>query len=166
MVSSVTSIPYFSYLTKLQGNSSSSATNSSSSTTTNSNDKITSANGNSAVSALLGSKSSGFSPEVLSLLQSDNSGSFDPISSLLGGTSTNNATTSLYSNIFSSSLAASLQKAQNIGSQIKATTQSPISNIDNIVNDYTQRSIAYNQTLIQNTQAIVAKTTDITSLIA
>ena len=171
MVSSVASIPYFSYLGQLQGNSSSSASNSSSSTPSNSTPTTASANGSSAVSSLLGNQSSGFSPEILSLLQSNSSGSFDPVSSLLGGTSTNNATTSLYTNLYDSVAAAALQKAQSIVPQTQQTASSasannPANNIDNLISGLTQSSIAYNQTLLQNVQAAVTKITNITPLIA
>ncbi len=110
MVTSVTSNPgYYSYLGNVLGvqNPAPAQPPSSSGNTTSSS------NAAAAVSALLGNNSSGFTPEILSLLQSNSAGSFNPVASLLGGPSTNNALTGLLSNLYATSASASITQAKN-----------------------------------------------------
>jgi hypothetical protein len=120
-----------------------------------------------------GTSSGSYSSEVLSLLQENSSGSFDPITSLLGGTSTNNGLTSIYSNLFASSLAATLQLAQTNGTSDAASatataatttvssgsgaaaTSTNADPVQALINSYTQASISYNNTIQQNAQNVI-----------
>ena len=162
MVSSVTSTPY-SYLGQLQGASAtpaaasaSSSSGSGSSTVSPSSAANTTAQ--SLVSSLL-SGSNAFTPEVLSLLQQNSSGSFDPITTLLGGTSTNDALTSLYANLYGSVSAASIEAAKaNATSPASASSASGASGFataSSLIAAQAQASIAYNTTNQQNAQAVI-----------
>lgn len=155
MVSSVTSAPY-SYLNQLLGASTTTATSTSgasTATTVPATSTASSGSGTSTAQSLVSSLLSGgaFSSEALSLLQQDSSGSFDPISTLLGGTSTNDPLTSEYANLYATVESAALQQAKT--DNTSAVT--PASTIDNLVNTQTQASIAYNQTLQQNVANIL-----------
>lgn len=169
MVSSITSAPYFSYLNQLQGIQDSSVTPTASSSAPSSNTASQTV-ASDEVSSLLGS--SGFAPEVLSLLQENSAGSFDPITSLLGGTSTNDPLTSIYANLFASSEAASLQTAQTHATQIASETASAAttSPVQSLINNLTTASVAYNNTITQNAQNVINansyKADGITSLVA
>lgn len=162
MVSSVSSTPYISYLNQLQG----SQTASSAPTGTFSGG-ASSASGStspSLVSSLLGG--SAYSSSVLSLLQQDSSGGFDPIATILNGPRTNSALVQLYANLYDSSAASSLQ-ASKLSSQKSASITSPV---QDLIDSASKASIAYNQTLQQNSAAAVAaaakKTSTVTSLIS
>ena len=122
----------------------------------------------SLVSSLLGGSnaSSGLSSEILSLLQSNdsgNSGAFNAIATLLNGPTTNDAGASLDTNLYDTVETAAIQAAKdNNPSQTKAATgsgsgsSSANSNpIEALINEQTQASVAYNQTLQQNVQNLL-----------
>ena len=161
MVSSVSSSPYYSYLNQLQGTTASSTSAKDASSTSSSS---SSSAAQSLVSSLL-DNGKGFSSEALSLLQQNSTGSFDPITTLLGGTGTNDALTSLYSNLYDGVTAAALTQAQenSIASKTSSTAStSPTSTTassntaQSLIDSQTQASIAYNQTLVQNAQSAAA----------
>ncbi len=158
MVTSVTSTPYFSYLNQLNGSQGTGAggvpATGSASPQTAAAATLASSSGSSGVSALLGGGTGNFSSEILSLLQQNGTGSFDPITTLLGGTSTYNPLTSIFANLFASTAAASLAQAQTDGTA-QAKANKAISPVQNLVNGFSQAAIAYNKTLIQNSQNIV-----------
>jgi len=158
-VGSLSSLPYYSYLNTLQG-SSAAATPGSTSSGSGSSTAGTSATATSQslVSSLLGN-SNAYSSEALSLLQENSSGSFDPITTLLGGTGTNDALTSEYAGLYASAVSASLAQAQTDGTEQEATTAQTTSSTDpvfNLINGQTQASIAYNQTIQQNAQSVLS----------
>ncbi len=160
MVSSVTSTPYYSYLSQLQGSTDTvPSANSTAVTPTSTAGTSPATTSQSLVSSLLsGSTSGNFSSEILSLLQQNSTGSFDPITTLLGGTSTNDGLTSIFANLFASSTASTLTQAQDNGTAQKdaTTAATQISSSQNLINQLTQASIAYNQTNLQNIQNVVA----------
>lgn len=161
MVSSVTSVPYFSYLNQLQGIGDTAANPPASQTSTSSTS--TAKAGQAALASLL-SNPSAFSPEVLGLLQSNTGAGVD---SLLGQSSigTTNPLTGLLDSLYSSSASAAVtQAADNVtnantsggtGSGT-ATSTSGASLISNLVNSYTQASVSYNNTNLQNSQNTVS----------
>lgn len=158
MVSSVTSNPYFSYLSQLQGvgNTPSGSSGVTTPATTGASSGSGSSTSQSLVSSLLGGNA--FTPEVLSLLQPSSSGTFNPITTLLGGEGTNDALTSLYTNLYDSAAAANLSQAQDQntpattssgnGTSTPATTTPTTA--ESLIAQQTQASIAYNQTLQQS----------------
>jgi len=156
-------VPYYSYLNQLQGvadtigapvtptkSTTPPATSSASSTSSQNNTAA------SLVSSLLNGGNS-FSPEILSLLQQNSSGNFDPITSLLGGTSTNDPLTSILANLYAGGVASSLTQAQDNSAQQTADTKAvaATSPVQNLVNASAQASLAYNQTILQNAQNII-----------
>jgi hypothetical protein len=158
MVSSVASSP-IAFLNQIQGvkttpvaatqNTSSGSGASTPTTPTVSSNAAT--NAQSLATSLL-NNGNAFTPEVLSLLQQNSSGSFDPVTSLLGGTSTNNALTSLYTNLYDSITNASVTQAQNENTP-QATAV--VNGAQALINAQTQASVAYNQTNQQNAQAVI-----------
>jgi hypothetical protein len=150
MVSSVSNLGYYSYLSVLQGgNGATSAPQAPVAPTPSATAAATTA-ATQEVSSLLNGGNS-FAPEVLSLLQQNSSGSFDPITSLLGGTSTNNALTSIYANLYAGASAAALTQVKNDAAP--ATT--PTSPVQSLINASAKASVAYNQTNLQNSQSVV-----------
>lgn len=120
MVNAVSSLAYFSYLNQLQGGETVSAPSPTPSTGPSpapAPSQNTNNTGASMVSSLLGG---GSSPTILSLLQEDGSGTFDPIYSLLGGAKANSALVKLYSDVYASNAAASFQIADMAGKAEKA----------------------------------------------
>lgn len=162
MVSSVASVPYYSYLNQLQGVGDSAATPAVSTSSGSGASSVAATNAQSLVSSLLGN-SNGFAPEVLSLLQENGSGSFDPIASLLNGPSTNNALTNVYANLYDAASAATLTTAQDNAapsatggaSSGSGASAPPANPVQSLINEQTQASIAYNQTLVQNSATAV-----------
>lgn len=161
MVTSITSTPYYSYLSQLQGTAIPTPSTAVSGSASGSASQSASS---SLVSSLIGT--SGFSPSVLSLLQESGSGQFDPIANILGGQSSGNGTAKLLANLYSSAAASSLQSAQ-IGAAKKAI---PSSGAQALINNSLAASTAYNQTLQQNAAAAVkaseSRTSSITSLVS
>jgi hypothetical protein len=151
MVSSVGSSTYYSYLNQLQGTQAASSTSSASglSSATAAATTAASTTSQSLVSSLL--SGGAYSSSVLSLLQENSSGGFNPITSLLGGASENTGLTTLYSNLYDSASAAVLTQAQETNTPTAAVTTT--TNAETLINAQTQASIAYNQTLQQNTAA-------------
>jgi hypothetical protein len=147
MVTSVSSLPYFSYLDQLQGKGSAVQTV----PTPVTQPSVNNNESPSLVSSLLGQ--GGFAPSVLSLLQ-ENGGKFDPIANILGGKSVNNGTTKLYTNIYDNAAAASLQQAKlDNPKAAPATTSASFSLISGAIT----ASKAYNKTLQQNAAATLAQ---------
>lgn len=166
MVSSVGATPFFSYANLLSGVSSTPATDTSASdasaatpatsqpaTTPATTSATSDASG--IASSLLGGSAGAFTPEVLSLLQQNSSGSFDPVTSLLGGTSTSNALTGLLSNLYASASTATLQQAQTDGTTDKQTSAPTASPVQSLINAQVQASTAYSQTQLTNAQAVL-----------
>lgn len=149
MVSSVTSTPY-SYLGQLQGNHAASIPAPAASNETSNAPANNSAQ--SLVSSLLGN-SNGFGPTILSLLQENGAGSFDPITSLLGGTSINNPLTSIYANLYAGVAAATLTQSKN--NNPAQGTITGIGSSQSLLNAQTAASIAYNKTLQQNAANVI-----------
>lgn len=141
MVSSVSSIPYFSYLNQLQGNTTEVQPNGLPATTPDPVKTID--NSSSLVNSLLGK--GGFSPSVLSLLQEGGSGNFDPISTIFGGSSSNNGLAKLYANLYNTQAASSLQAADVSPAKPAKTFSS-----QNLITDSVKTSVAYNNTIQQN----------------
>ena len=158
MVTSVSSLPYFSYLGQLQGKASDTK-NSPTPVIANNTDGASP----SLVSSLLGK--GGFAPSVLSLLQ-ENGGNFDPIATILGGKSVNNGLTKLYANLYDSNAAANLQKVKLDNPKALASASASFG----FINDAVKASTAYNQILQQNAAIAVAqsktRTDAITSVIS
>lgn len=162
MVGSVTaSTSYYSYLNQILGVQSTSPTTTSSTPapSSSSTNNTTASNASSAVSSLLSGNS--FKPEILSLLQGNNSsGVFDPVDSLLnGGTSSNNnALTSLLTNLYSTSASAAVTKARNNASPTTSGTPTPVAGaalIDSLISALSHASVAYNSTMQQNVQNMI-----------
>lgn len=154
MVSSVSNIPYFSYLNQLQGGTNvSSAAASVPSTSTPQTPAEARDTSSSLVSGLLGN--GGFAPSILSLLQENGSANFDPLASLLNAPRTNTGAAKLYSNIYDSSAAASIQQSKNENPKVVSTTLK-LSNSQSFIADATKASVAYSQTIAQNAAAAVA----------
>jgi hypothetical protein len=148
MVSSVGNTPY-SYLSQLQVNKPAATT--AATTTPAATTGSSTSSAQSLVSSLL-NNGNGFAPEALSLLQQNSSGSFDPITSLLGGTGTNDALTNLYANLFSTSTSATIAQAKANGAT-QANTKTAATqtgSAQTLINGLTKATIAYNQTSLQN----------------
>jgi hypothetical protein len=161
MVSSVSSLPYFSYLDQLQGKKNTVETTPTPAVTLSN----AQTNSSSLVASLLGQ--GGFSPSVLSLLQENGSGSFDPIANMLGGKSVNNGMAKLYTNLYESSAASSLQLAKMNNPKSGAGLSSP--SLD-LIADSVKTTMAYNQTIQQNVANMLKeskiRTDAITSLVS
>lgn len=160
----VSTISPYSYLAQLQGTlgkaatpaaTSAPTTSSSSNATTGASTiaKTASSNNASAVSSLL-NNGNAFTPEVLSLLQQDSNGSFNPVTTLLNGPSTNDGVAKQYSDLFSTSLSAQLtQTKSDATSQQNANPQQ--SQVQNLINAFTNATTAYNKTNQQNAQTVI-----------
>ncbi len=160
MVGAVSNIPYFSYLGQLQGGKSTANTPVTTPTKPSTDNKQSAA----LVSSLLGT--GGYAPSVLSVLQENPSAGFDPVSTILGGSTATNGLTKLYSNLYDSATALRQQTAQ-INSP-KATTST--SAIQNLIDSGTKASVASNVALQQSVAADVkaaqTKTNSVISLIS
>jgi hypothetical protein len=166
MVSSIGATPFFSYANQLSGVTSTPAPAATTDTSSGTDSSQTgaaastaataaSSDASSLASSLLGGAAGGFTPEVLSLLQQNSSGSFDPVTSLLGGTSTNNGLTSLLSNLYTSASAATQQQAQTDGTTQKQISTPQASPVQALIDAQTQASSAYSQTQLTNAQSVV-----------
>ena len=104
------------------------------------------------VSKLLGGAGGGFSTAILSLLQSNSNGSFDPVGTLLGGTSTNNKFTPILTNLYNSVSDAVITKAKNtaiVPSSNKPNITNGSGLIDNLIQQQLTASVAYNTNNLQ-----------------
>jgi hypothetical protein len=160
----INSSPYYSYLNQLT----TATANSNTTAVTDASKAGTAQNADnvSLVTSLLGGGSSGggFSAEALTLLQPSDSGNFDEVTSLLGGTGTSTGVTNLLSDVYANSAAAALTQAQyNAGgttaiaasSASGASAKPAFTSAQNLINAQTQASVAYNQTVLQNAQSVL-----------
>lgn len=144
MVSSVSSLPYFSYLDQLQGKQPVAPAPTIPSTPS----KNTSENASSLVSSLLGKGS--FAPAVLGLLQ-ENETSFDSVSPLFGSKPETNGLAKLYASIYNNNAASELQLAKLENTKLSSSLTS-----FSLISDAVNASKAYNQALQQNAAQAVA----------
>ncbi len=149
VTSVVSSLPYFSYLDKLQGKSTASETPAVPAVTPASSSEKTST---SLVSSLLGGNSNSFSPSVLSVLQGSD-GKFDPIATIFGGKSADNGVAKLYANIYDSASASALQQAKIQNPKVAAPDVTSF----NFITEAVKATTAYNNTLQQNAAAVLAQ---------
>jgi len=100
----------------------------------------------------------GLSPAVLSVLQNSSSSA---LSTLLngnaGGVSNDNPLAGVYDTLlFNTTTAQPYQTALNATQQQQTETQAQTNQVQKVLNAYTTATNAYNQTLLQNAQAVQA----------
>lgn len=150
MVTSINSLPYATFLTQLRGADNTALTK----------------NTLNAASSLLGK--GGYATQVLSTLQQDSNGKFNPIDTIFGGQSStnNNGASKLLANLYNSVAAETLQAAQTFNPK-STKVASPV---QSLIDNASKASTAYNKTLQQNAaealKASQLRLSQITSLVS